>query len=151
MMQCVLQLYGSPVLETEALMLINLANKENIIVRQVPLLVLIVKMVINFSAAFVKEHGVSFLADRMMDFVTDMVMSISCPAISLKHTSAIFEWQSFLFNALIFSILQRILIGKRWILGHLAYHTLTADPFSPPGQRKDHFWSVPQASTSRTR
>lgn len=51
---------GRPIEETEALKLNNILNKVRIIERHDSSLVAKAKLVINFSAAFIKVYGVSF-------------------------------------------------------------------------------------------
>lgn len=60
--QCVTQHNRGPIAETEVLTLCNLANKETSIVRRVSMFVPIKMSLINFIAAFEKEHGVFFFA-----------------------------------------------------------------------------------------
>lgn len=62
-------------METDALSLGNLAGKVTTIVRRNFSFVATVKLETRFSAAFKKEHGVSFLAGRMVDIVEDMFSS----------------------------------------------------------------------------
>lgn len=61
--------------ETDALKQRNFANKVTSNVRRGSLFVAIDKPVINFSAVFENEHGVSLFAARIVDIVEGMVSS----------------------------------------------------------------------------
>lgn len=74
-MWCITQHEGGPIAETEALKLNNYLNKVTSIVCRDSLLVSIVNPVMNFSAAFGKEHGMCFLAARIVDIVEDVISS----------------------------------------------------------------------------
>lgn len=68
---------GHPMPEIDALKQSSLANKVTNIVRRDSFFVAIVKSVINYSAVFEKEHGVSFVAARKLDIAEYMVLSDS--------------------------------------------------------------------------
>lgn len=53
-------------------MLRSFANKVTNLVRRDSIFVVVVKSTMNFSAAFEKEHDVSFLATRMEDIFENM-------------------------------------------------------------------------------
>lgn len=68
---CVTGQESCPIVKTETLKVINIANKVTSILRRDSWFVVIVKSVINVCAAFGKEHGASFLAARMMHIIED--------------------------------------------------------------------------------
>lgn len=72
-MRCVTQHDGRPVANTEQFILSNIANKVTSIMHCNSLFVVVVKSVINFSAPFENELGVSFLAAQAIDMVEDTV------------------------------------------------------------------------------
>lgn len=69
LMRCATRHDGRRVAETEGLKLSFLSYTVTIVVPRDFLLVLIVKSIISFSAAFEKYHGVSFLDARMVDII----------------------------------------------------------------------------------
>lgn len=64
--------YSSTIAKSEELKLKSPGNKVPSIVRRNSSFVGIAKSVLNFSPAFDKEHGMSFLAARIVDIVDDM-------------------------------------------------------------------------------
>lgn len=74
-MWCVTRHDGRRVAEREEQKLSYLANKMTHVVRRDYSHVAIVESVIKFSASFVKEHSVSFLAAQMVNIVEDMAPS----------------------------------------------------------------------------
>lgn len=75
MIRCVTQYGGRPTTETKGLKLGNHANKVTCIVHCNSLFVATIKSEMNFSTAFEKEHGVSFLAHRPVSIDEDMILS----------------------------------------------------------------------------
>lgn len=73
LVRCVTQHNGRPIAEIEAVKLINIANKVTSIVQCDFPFVAMVNSVMIFSASFEEDHGESFLAAGMVDFVEHMV------------------------------------------------------------------------------
>lgn len=75
LVQCVMRVDGHTIAKIDALKLSNLPKTLTSLLIRLPFFVLIAKFVMNFSAAFVREHNFFFCLVRMMDMIEDMVPS----------------------------------------------------------------------------
>lgn len=74
----------------------------------------VVKSVINFRAAFEKEHGVFLLAAHMVDIVEDTILSDFPTGDSPQTYKALYQgWRSCFLNATIFSVILKTLMRRR--------------------------------------
>lgn len=76
---------GCPIAHTQKLRIRVLGNKGNGLMRHYFSFVAVMKSSLNFSATFLKEHGMSFLDVRMMGTVHDMLSY--CFLTSKSHQS----------------------------------------------------------------
>lgn len=150
LVQCVMRHDCRPIAETEALKLSHFATTVTSLVCPNSLFAVVVKPVKDFSAAFEEGHGVFFLTAWMVDIVEDLVLSNSRPEIALRYASAIAMLRIFSFKVPSVSIFLWILMRKKWELEYLASHTSKIKLISRHRRRKDRFWSVLKARTSKT-
>lgn len=72
-MRCITRQDGRLIAKTKALNLSSLASKVTGIGRRNLFFVAIAKPILNLSAVFVKEHGLSFLAAETVNIFEDMI------------------------------------------------------------------------------
>lgn len=98
-----------------------------------------------------KEHGVSFHGAQIMDIVQKIVLYVFPTGSSPQTYKRNIQTANFLRQRLnVLRIIDNI-DGGGIDLACSASQTLTMESFFCPGQEKDHFSSMPQASAYRTR